>query len=131
MDVIGTYTPDNFLAGNFPIERVAAVAGTGGVKRHAPVKCDTDGTIIPVVFIDGTAAIPPTEDPFNPGAPATTAEGNTSAGLYGIAAEAAEEGAETVVYLTGDFFAAALEFETDVTADLIKGAFRAISIFLK
>ena len=63
--------------------------------------------------------------------PARTAEENTLAGLYGIAAHAADAEGEVVIYLTGDFFAAALPLREDVTEDILKPAFRKLGIFLK
>ena len=58
----------------------------------------------------------------------TGAEGQV---LYGIAAEAAASGDDVPVYLTGEFFADALAYETGVTSDTVELAFRNIGIFLK
>lgn len=56
---------------------------------------------------------------------------NTTAGIYGIAATAAEATEEIVVYLTGEFFADAITLPEGVTADTLAKAFRNIGIFLK
>ena len=63
--------------------------------------------------------------------PTKTAAENTAEGLYGIAAQAATEDEETVVYLTGEFFAAAIEWPTNVTEAMLKPYFRKLGIFLK
>lgn len=60
-----------------------------------------------------------------------TAAENTAEGLYGIAAEAATEGKEVVVYLTGEYFAAAIAWPTSVTEAMLKIYFRKLGIFLK
>jgi hypothetical protein len=132
VETIGTYTPENFFAGDYPIAKETITVAAGEIiKRHAPVKLNTDGEAIPVIFIDGTpegatptdAAVPPT--------PATTAAENTSAGLYGISAGGGEDGAEIVVYLTGEYLSDALALEEDVTIDMLKLAFRRLGIFFK
>lgn len=114
-----TLTPDNFFAGDFPIAKEIGIVDTGKtVKKYEPVKM-VAGKIQPVVFIDATTE------------PEKTAEENTSEGLYGIAAEAATEGTEVVVYLTGEFFAASIEWPENVTEAMLKPYFRKLGIFLK
>jgi hypothetical protein len=131
METIGTYTPENFYAGEYPIEKaVVPVAAGTTILRHAPVKL-VDGAVAPVAFIEATEEIPAGTDPVTPAVPATTAEENTLAGLYGVSAEAGEDGAEIVVYLTGDFFGDALALEEDITIDTLKTAYRNIGIFIK
>ena len=56
---------------------------------------------------------------------------NTTAGIYGIAADDAAAGEEVVVYLTGEFFADAINLPDSVTVDTLTTAFRNIGIFLK
>lgn len=63
--------------------------------------------------------------------PSRTAEENTVEGLYGIAADAAEGDQEVAVYLTGEYFSAAMEWPTGVTATMLKPHFRKLGIFLK
>ncbi len=63
--------------------------------------------------------------------PAKSEYENTTAGIYGIAATAAEAAEEVVVYLTGEFFADAITLPEGVTADTLAKAFRNIGIFLK
>ena len=120
---IGTNTPENFFAGDYPVEKGIGTAGAA-IVRHEPVKL-VGGEILPVVAMPATVA-----DDTNI-VPARTAEENTLAGLYGIAADAADADGEVVVYLTGDFFADALPLRSDVTADILEPAFRKIGIFLK
>jgi hypothetical protein len=111
-----TYTPDNFIAGEFPIAKeVLNVAQGVTIGKYAPVK-----------LVDGTANVVPyiAEDETY------TAAENTAEGLYGIAAEASS-GGQVVVYVTGEFFGAALNLEENVTAALLKPAFRNLGVFLK
>jgi len=95
------------------------VAGTGAMPTVVP------GT-------EGDASITTTVEyvPVTEPAPARTAAENTAEGLYGIAAEASS-GGKVVVYVTGEFFAAALNLEDNVTAALLKPAFRELGVFLK
>ncbi|GHV19094.1 hypothetical protein FACS18949_18040 [Clostridia bacterium] len=123
---IGTYTPENFFAGDYPIAKeTAAVKAGATVTRHAPVKLAADGTVSPVTLATATEV-----DEDN-AIPAKTAAENTVAGLYGIAADGGADGADITVYLTGDFFADALTLEAGVTAAILKPAFRNIGIFLR
>jgi hypothetical protein len=120
---VGTYTPENFFAGDYPVAKGTGTAGAA-IVRHEPVKL-VEGEILPVTAMAATAA-----NATNV-IPARTAEENTLAGLYGIAANEAGDGDEITVYLTGDFFAGALALQTDVTVDALKPAFRKMGIFLK
>ena len=63
--------------------------------------------------------------------PAKTEYENTTAGIYGIAAGDAGAGEDVVVYLTGEFFADAINLPDSVTAETLTTAFRNIGIFLK
>lgn len=66
----------------------------------------------------------------DPEATKTAAE-NTAEGLYGIAADAATEGKDVVVYLTGEYSAAAIAWPASVTEAMLKPYFRKLGIFLK
>lgn len=106
----GAYTPENVLAGPFPVKTEVAKVGAAAVARLTPVKL-VDGKVAPIAA--GTEAAP--------------ADG----GLYGIAAEDGEKNGEVPVYLTGEFFADALNWPTGTAAEDVKTAFRALGIFLK
>lgn len=119
------YAPENFLAGDYPIVNDTGTVATGkAVRRHEPVKLTANG-IEPIVKIAASAA-----DSVNT-VPAKTEEENTTAGIYGIAAEAATAGTAVPLYLTGEFFANALVMPTGVSVGTLKQAFRKIGIFLK
>jgi hypothetical protein len=125
METIGTYTPDNFHAGTYPITReTAIVKASTQIARHAPVKLE-GGKLLPVTAKTATAA---NADNV---VPAKTALENTVAGLYGIAAEGGSGGDEIAVYLTGEFLADALVYESGVLAATLKDEFRKLGIFLK
>ena len=114
--------PVKFFAGEYPVvTAVKAVAAGKSVKQYEPVKL-TDNGIEPVVKVAASEAVSGTSTP------AKSEYENTTAGIYGIAAEAAEE---VVVYLTGEFFADAITLPEGVTADTLAKAFRNIGIFLK
>lgn len=118
-------TPVNFFAGDFPVvTAVGKVAAGKTVAQYAPVKL-TDGGIEPVVKVEASAA------DSGSTTPAKSEFENTTAGIYGIAAVAADATEDIVVYLTGEFFTDALNIPEDVTADTLKKAFRNIGIFLK
>lgn len=85
----------------------------------------TDSGIEPVVKVAASEAVSGTSTP------AKSEYENTTAGIYGIAATAAEAAEEVVVYLTGEFFADAITLPEGVTADTLAKAFRNIGIFLK
>jgi hypothetical protein len=110
--------PVKFFAGEYPVvTAVKAVAAE-------PVKL-TDNGIEPVVKVAASEAASGTSTP------AKSEYENTTAGIYGIAATAAEATEEIVVYLTGEFFADAITLPEGVTADTLAKAFRNIGIFLK
>ena len=114
--------PVKFFAGEYPVvTAVKAVAAGKSVKQYEPVKL-TDNGIEPVVKVAASEAVSGTSTP------AKSEYENTTAGIYGIAATAAEE---VVVYLTGEFFADAITLPEGVTADTLAKAFRNIGIFLK
>lgn len=99
--------PKNFFAGDFPTVPETGVAGAE-IKEHAPVMVDTENEnkIIPV---------------------AATKEANA----IGISAAAAGKGEPVTYYLTGEFFADALNLEASADLAKIKGTLRKVSIFLK
>jgi len=75
-----------------------------------------------------------TTTPYVAGAdpePTKTAAENTAAGLYGIAADDAEAGDEVVVYLTGEYFASAIDWPENVTKEMLRPYFRSLGVFLK
>jgi hypothetical protein len=117
--------PVKFFAGEYPVvTAVKAVAAGKSVKQYEPVKL-TDNGIEPVVKVEASEAVSGTSTP------AKSEYENTTAGIYGIAATAAEAAEEVVVYLTGEFFADAITLPEGVTADTLAKAFRNIGIFLK
>lgn len=126
-------------------EAAASLKTAVGANETAFTVANTDATITFTQKVAGTGAIPTvtpgTEGdasiattteyaPITEPAPARTAAENTTEGLYGIAAEASS-GGQVVVYVTGEFFAAALTLEENVTAALLKPAFRELGVFLK
>lgn len=118
-------SPVNFFAGDYPVATAVREVSSGkSVKKYDPVKL-VDGKVEPVVKVEASEA--------NSGStiPAKTEYENTTAGIYGIAATAAEAAEEVVVYLTGEFFADAITLPEGVTADTLAKAFRNIGIFLK
>lgn len=114
-----------FHAGEFPvITSVGIVAPEKTIAQYAAVKLTANG-IEPVVAIAATEAVSSTV------VPAKTANENTIANIYGIAAEAATAGDQVVIYITGQFFAEAIPFPEDVEVETLTSAFRNIGIFLK
>ena len=97
------HTPVNFLAGDFPTATDTATA-KAAIKERTPVTMGDDGKLEAV-----TSA--------------------TIEKLTGIAATNADE--QCVYFLTGEFFADALELPSGVTADAIKETLRNKSIFLR
>ena len=98
-------SPVNIFAGDFPIvTEVAEVVEDATIRKLAPVVLTDDGAA------EATAA--------------------TIDKLHGIAAEESTDGG-VVVYLTGEFFAAALTLPQGVTVAALKPAFRKLGIFLK
>ncbi len=97
--------PKNFFAGDFP---TLPDSGTAGAKlaEHTPVAKNEDGNIVAV-----TAA--------------------TIDKVVGITAEAAENGEPVVYYMTGEFFADAIELPDGVEIEALKNSLRKLSIFLR
>ncbi len=87
----------------------ATKTAAAAIQAHEPVTI-TDGKVSPVASTDLTAL---------------------SGKLYGISDGAAAKDEEVIVYLTGEFFADALNFESGVTAADVEVALRNIGIFLK
>lgn len=116
--------PVKFFAGEYPVVTAVKAVATGkSVKQYEPVKL-TDSGIEPVVKVAASEAVSGTSTP------AKSEYENTTAGIYGIAATAAQAAEEVVVYLTGEFFADAITLPEGVTADTLAKAFRNISEFM-
>ena len=102
---IGTYTPDNFFAGSFPIAKdFGEINAVATIRKHAPL-------------VMGASGIEEASD-------------STLDDLIGISADV-PNGGEVVYYLTGEFFSQALTLPTGVTAADLKPGFRKLGIFLK
>lgn len=98
-------TPNYLIAGNAEINTATKVAASA-LATGAPVKLDSNGKAAKIT--------------------------STSDTPYGIVADSVgEANSEVVIYLTGEFFADALVFETGVTAADLEVGFRNIGIFLK
>ena len=111
--------PVKFFAGEYPVVTAVKAVATGkSVKQYEPVKL-TDNGIEPVVKVAASEAVSGTSTP------AKSEYENTTAGIYGIAATAAQAAEEVVV------FADAITLPEGVTADTLAKAFRNIGIFLK
>ena len=97
--------PKNFFAGDFP---TLPETGTAGEKlaEHTPVTVNEAGEIVA-------------------GAAETTGD------VVGVTAEAAEKGEPVVYYMTGEFFADALNLPEGVAIEDIKDSLRKLSIFLR
>lgn len=97
--------PKNFFAGDFP---TLPETGTAGEKlaEHTPVTENEAGELVAV-------------------AAATTGD------VVGVTAEAAEKGEPVVYYMTGEFFADALNLPEGVAIEDIKDSLRKLSIFLR
>lgn len=102
------HEPKNFFAGDFPTLPESGTAGAA-LEEYTPVTTDADGNIVAV---------------------SAPAEGEEMA-VIGITAAAAGKGEPVVYYMTGEFFADALNLPTGVTIEAVKGALRKISIFLR
>lgn len=87
-------------------EEVKTVSEKTDIPAHAPVALDEGGDLV-----------------------AVTKE--NIAKIYGVLPEAAKEGEETVVYLTGEYFADSLALEKAVTLADVEVPLRNIGIFLK
>ena len=83
--------PVKFFAGEYPVVTAVKAVATGkSVKQYEPVKL-TDNGIEPVVKVAASEAVSGTSTP------AKSEYENTTAGIYGIAATAAEATKEIVV----------------------------------
>ncbi len=101
--------PDYLIAG--PAEIITAVKTTAAaLKRGAPVVLNAEGKLAAITVAGGTV---------------------TTTGLYGIMAEDAKSGEESIVYLSGEFFADALVLPDGATAANVEVALRNLGIFLK
>lgn len=111
------HEPEYFEAGPHPIAKAVKTAAEDLAAR-SPVVLGSDGKISPITVT-------------------TTGEGETAkttvttTGLYGLVPEAAAEGEDAVVYLTGEFFADSLTLPEGATAADIEVELRKIGIFLK
>ena len=109
----GETKADNLLAGEFP--RIVELATVSGGKYAR-------GTILGKITASGNGTI------------CTSAATDGSKDAYAVLAEAvdtSEEDKQAVVYLTGEFNAAALTVGSGLTVDGLKDALRAKSIFIK
>lgn len=107
------HEPKNFFAGEFPTVTETGTAGAE-LAEYTPITKDGTGKIIAVAAAGSS------------GEPAATT-GN----VIGITAAAAAEEEPVVYYVTGEFFADALNLPTKVTIEDIKDPLRKLSIFLK
>ena len=109
----GETKADNLLAGEFP--RIVELATVSGGKYAR-------GTILGKITASGKCTI------------CTSAATDGSKDAYAILAEAvdtSEKDKQAVVYLTGEFNAAALTVGSGLTVDGLKDALRGKSIFIK
>lgn len=107
--------PRNFFAGDFPTLPETGIAGEK-LAEHTPVTVNEDGEIVAVAGASGSGA-------------STVAA--TTGNVIGITAEAVEEGEPVVYYLTGEFFADAINLPEGVAIEDIKDSLRKLSIFLR
>ena len=105
--------PDYLIAGT-DIRITTAVKEAGAALTRGMVVCLANGKLT-------QPAVTGESDPYTV---ATT-------GMYGIVADDAASGKDTVVYLTGEFFADALVLPEHATAADVEIALRNIGIFLK
>lgn len=107
--------PKNFFAGDFP---TLTETGTAGEKleEHTPVAVNEGGEIVAVAAASGSGE---------------SAKAATTGEVVGITAEAAEDGEPVVYYMTGEFFAGALNLPEGVAIEDIKDSLRKLSIFLR
>ena len=104
------HEPKNFFAGEFPTLTDSGIAGED-IKEHMPVAKDENGNIIPLKKTEG--------------------EMKAENDVIGISAAAALQSEPVVYYVTGEFFAEALEMPDGIETKDIKGALQKITIFLK
>ena len=98
-------TPKNFFAGEFPTVPETGTAGAASAE-YTPVTTGGDGKIGPIAA-------------------------ETKDAVIGIAAAAAGKDEPVVYYMTGEFFADAINVPAGITIAEVKAACRKISIFLK
>lgn len=98
--------PEYLIAGATIAITTEVKVAASDLAKGAPVKLDSNGKAAKITSTSDT-------------------------GIYGIVADSAKSGEEAVIYLTGEFFADALVFETGITAADLEIAFREIGIFLK
>ena len=98
-------TPKNFFAGEFPTVPETGTAGAV-IAEYTPVTTDGDGKIVPIAA-------------------------ETKDAVIGIAVAAAGKDEPVVYYMTGEFFADAINVPAGITIAEVKAACRKISIFLK
>ena len=104
--------PDYFVAGTtIGIATAVKVAGAA-LAAHAPVLLGNDGKVKAIDAVDESHPL-------------------STTGLYGITAEAAENGEDAIIYLSGEFFADGLTLPSGVAAADIEVALRNLGIFLK
>lgn len=104
------YEPKNFFAGDFPTLTESGTAGAE-IKEYMPVAKDTEGKIVPLK----KTAEEPTPD----------------MDVVGISAAAAAKDEPVVYYMTGEFYADALNLPAEVELAAVKDQLRKISIFLR
>ncbi|MBQ0067550.1 MAG: hypothetical protein KBS60_05170 [Phascolarctobacterium sp.] len=104
-------TPKNFFAGEFPIVPETGTAGAA-VPEYAPVTTNESGNIVPITKGSGSSA-------------------DAAAKIIGISAAAAGNGEPVTYYMTGEFFADAINVPEGIELADVKAACRKISIFLK
>ena len=104
------YNPNNLIAGTKMPIMTASKEAAEALKKGAPVTIDSDGKVKKI-----TAA----------------GEGQADvSALYGIVAEDVASGGKAAVYLTGEFYADELAFETHVAVKDVEVPFRKLGIFL-
>ena len=102
--------PKNFFAGDFPTLTENGTAGAD-IKEYMPVAKNTEGKIVPLKK--------------------TEAEASPEMDVVGISAAAAANDEPVVYYLTGEFYADALNLPDQVELKTVKDQLRKISIFLR
>ena len=109
------YEPKNIFAGDFP---TLTETGTAGAKlaAYTPVTINSDGDVVAVVPASGSGS---------------TAVTSTIDDVVGITAAATDNDTPVVYFMTGEFFADAINLPTGVTIDALKPALRKKSIFLR
>ena len=102
--------PKNFFAGEFPTVTETGLAGEK-IPEYTPITKDEEGNIVAIAAASGGTA--------------------TIDSIIGITAATAEKGEPVVYYMTGEFFAEAINVPSGITIEEVKEACRKISIFLK